>query len=329
LQSGDFFLLQRLGKMLNPFYRTCFLSTLATSGLLPRLAAGPATLEHLATAWHLKPEQQEALAAWLEVGVQLGEVHLGKDGYSLAGKLAKQLAVEDHDPEAALLEEVASLHYELIRRLPAMIKDGRSFTLADLDGDVVARSSRILEPLVNAAMDRVIPRSGKVRLLDVGCGSGSYIRYACERNPELEAVGVELEPEVAEATRRHLAAVGLGDRTNIVAGDIRSQTPQTPFDVVTLHNNIYYFPTSARPGLLGFVRRFLQPGGRLLLTTGCRGGGVTMAVLHLWGTATEGCGPLPAPEEMVGQLQEAGYTAVKAHKLYPFEAYYAFQGSAP
>jgi hypothetical protein len=43
MQSGMFFLLQRLGKVLNPFCRACFISAFASSGLLLRLAAGPAT----------------------------------------------------------------------------------------------------------------------------------------------------------------------------------------------------------------------------------------------------------------------------------------------
>ena len=329
IRNGKFFHLQRLGKLLTPFYQTCFLSTLVSSGLLPRLAAGPATLTDLAAVWGLKPEQHQALAAWLEVGIRCGDLRRGPDGYTLAGKLARTLADTACDPEAALLEEVANLHYDLIRQLPTRLKEGRAFTLSDLDGEVVARSSRVLEPLISAAMDAVIPKSGKIRLLDAGCGSGGYISYACRRNPELTAVGVELDPEVAEATRRRLADRGLSSRVEILAGDIRSQTPRGDFDVATLHNNVYYFPVASRPGLLALVRRFLKPGGRLLLTTGCKGGGLTMAVLDLWGAATQGCGPLPAPEELLTQLQEAGFRAVSARKLYPFEAFYAFAGTAP
>ncbi len=329
IQSGNFFLLNRLGKMLDSFYRTCFLSALISSGLLPRLAAGPATLAELAAALDLKPAQHTALNAWLQVGVKCGELSLNREGYALAGKLSRELAAAVHDPEAALLEEVASLHYNLIRGLPGMLKEGRTFTLADQDGEVVAKASRILEPLIRMSMDRVIPKAGQVRLLDIGCGSGGYIRYACERNPGLTAVGVELQSEVADAARRRLADWGLADRVEVRAGDIRSQTPRPEFEVATLHNNIYYFPTMARPGLLAFLRRFLKPGGRLLVTTGCRGGGLPMAVFNLWGAATAGCGPLPEPEEMAAHLSEAGFISVEARKLYPFEAFYAFEGSAP
>lgn len=96
--------------------------------------------------------------------------------------------------------------------------------------------------------------------------------------------------------------------------------------MVTLHNNIYYFPFQSRPGLLAFVRGFLKPGGRLLLTTGCRGGSIFMELLNLWGAATEGCGRLPDPGEMVEQLKQGGFTSVTATRLYPFDSFYFFVG---
>ena len=81
--------------------------------------------------------------------------------------------------------------------------------------------------------------------------------------------------------------------------------------------------------MLAFLRGFLKPGGRLLLTTGCRGGSAIMALLNLWGAATQGCGQLPTPAEMLEQLRAGGFTNVQARCLYPGEAYYAFFGSSP
>ena len=79
-----------------------------------------------------------------------------------------------------------------------------------------------------------------MRLLEVGCGSGTYIRYATDRNSELTALGLELQPQVADMARRNLAAWGLSDRAEIETGDIRERKPTPVFDLVTLHNNLYY-----------------------------------------------------------------------------------------
>jgi len=61
-----------------------------------------------------------------------------------------------------------------------------------------------------------------------------------------------------------------------------------------------------------------------------------LALLHRLGrrlnpfsrAATEGCGPLPTPEEMIAHLRRGGFSRVKAKKLYPFEEFSAFVRSA-
>ncbi len=328
LRSGQFRLSQRLARIINPFYRAAFLSAAASCGLLTRLAAGPVPLERLAAELAPEAPTPEALEAWLQVGVRLGELQLVPEGYTLRSPLARQLADPQNDAWAAFLQETTDLHYQLLHRLPHRLKVNRQFTLADQDGELIARSSRLLEPLVFAAIDAVLPQGGPLRLLEVGCGSGTYMRHAARRNPQLQVLGVELQPQVAEAARRNLRAWELADRVAVEVGDIRSRPPTQHFDMVTLHNNIYYFPVNSRPGLLAFLRGFLKPGGRLLITTGCRGGSPMMALLDLWGAATAGCGRLPTPREMKQQLGQAGYHRISATRLYPMDTYYSFQAWA-
>ncbi len=327
-KSGQLWLFMRLDKLLQPAYRAFFLSTAASQGILARLPAGPVPLPQLAADFASDPARMGALEAWLQVGVQLGELQVDAKGYSLRSKLARQLAQEHHDAWGAFLEETMSLHYQLIRELPARLTQNRPFTLADQDGELIARSSRLMEPLVCAAIDMVLPLQGPVRLLEVGCGSGTYIRYAAQRNPELQALGIELQPQVAEMARCNLKTWGLAHRAAVDTGDLRHLSPEPVYDLATLHNNIYYFPEGDRIVVLAHLRGFLKPGGRLLLTTGCRGGSVFMGLLNLWGAATAGCGPLPLPEEMQAQFRQAGFHAVTAQKLYPFDSYYAFMGTS-
>jgi hypothetical protein len=53
-----------------------------------------------------------------------------------------------------------------------------------------------------------------------------------------------------------------------------------------------------------------------------------MQALDLWAAATEGCGPLPEPEELTAQMRAAGFGDAEAERLLPGESYFAFTGRA-
>jgi 4-hydroxy-2,2'-bipyrrole-5-carbaldehyde O-methyltransferase len=326
LVSGRLRLLLDVQRLLGPTYRLAFLSAAATEGLLARLREGPIPAQKLLAEFARDPVVRKGLVAWLAVGVRLGELSLDERGYGLRGRLARKLAEPDHDAIAALLEEAASLHFSMLRELPARAREARPMTLADQDGSLIARSSRVLEPIIGEAVDEVIPANGEVRLLEIGCGSGIYMRWAAARNPQLNALGLELQPEVAESARKNLREWGLESRATVETGDVRQRGAQPAFDLATLHNNIYYFPLGERVSLLRHVRCFLRPGGRLLITTGCQGGSPAMEVLNLWAASTAGCGPLPAADELVAQMKEAGFSETRAKRLVPGETFFAFLG---
>jgi len=83
----------------------------------------------------------------------------------------------------------------------------------------------------------------------------------------------------------------------IEVGDIRDRATDEAFDIVTLYNNIYYFPVEERVPLLRHVGTFLKADGMLLVTTCCQGGSVGVEALNLWGAATATGGRLPSVEE--------------------------------
>ncbi len=312
-----------------PFYRVAWLAGAARAGVLERLRGGPVPLDRLAAELAPGPGGRDALDAWLRAGERIGELACGGGGWTLRGLLARRLADPANDDLTAMLEETATLHHALLLDTPARLRRGELWSLADQDGNVVARSSRVVEPVVFGAIDTLFPRTGPVRLIEIGCGSGTYIRHAASRNPALSALGLELQADVAEAARANLRAWGLEGRAQVEVGDVRERAPSREFDVATLHNNIYYFPVGERPALLAHVRRFLRPGGRLVLTTGCRGGGPTMHLLDLWAASTRGCGRLPEPAELEAQMREAGLRDVRSVRLMPGESYFAFAGDEP
>jgi 4-hydroxy-2,2'-bipyrrole-5-carbaldehyde O-methyltransferase len=323
-QDGQLSALAGVSRKLKPFYELTYLAAAGEAGLLRRFADGPATFDSLAEFLNVDDQGKEALTAWLQMGVRLGLLKLGSSGYTLSG-LAAKLTKPENDPVLAMVEEVAGLHHKLIAGTLPRLRAGELFSLADQDGELIARSSRILEAFQAEAIQSTFPTSGAPRLLEIGCGSGVYIRYAAERNPSLTAVGVELQPAVAELARTNLRNWGLESRVKVETGDIRAKAPGELFDIATLYNNIYYFPVEERVALLSRIGGFLKPGGFLLLTTCCQGGSLGTEALNLWGAATSGAGRLPSEDELAGQVRQAGYSKVEARNMLPGDRFVAFQ----
>ncbi len=324
LREGRLTPLLGIGAALKPFYKLTYLAAAGEAGLLERLTPGPATFDSLAEFCGTSGQGREALEAWLQMGVRLRLLSLGPRGYELRG-MASALARPENDPALAMVEEVAGLHHKLIAATLPKVRRRELWTLDDQDGELIARSSRVLEAFQSEAIRRTFPARGAVRLLEIGCGSGAYLRYAVSRNPLLTAVGLELQPAVAEVARANVRVWGLAGRVQIEDGDIRARVAGELFDVATLYNNIYYFPVDERVALLEHIGSFLRPGGFLLLTTCCQGGSLATEALNLWGAATSGAGRLPAEKELVNQLRQAGYGRVKTMTLIPGDRFLAFQ----
>jgi 4-hydroxy-2,2'-bipyrrole-5-carbaldehyde O-methyltransferase len=324
LRHGRLTALLGVGAELKPFYRLTWLAAAGEAGLLGRLAAGPATFDSLAEFCGAGGEGREALLAWLQLGVRLRLLSLGPRGYELRGQ-AKALARPENDAALAMVEEVAGLHHKLLLATLPRLRNGELWSLADQDGELIARSSRVLEAFQEEVIRRTFPAHGALRLLEIGCGSGIYLRYAASRNSALTALGVELQPAVAAVARANLRGWGLEGRVTIEEVDIRAKVSGERFDIATLYNNIYYFPVDERVALLEHIGSFLRPGGFLVLITLCQGGSLGAEALNLWGAATCGAGRLPDEDEMVSQLRQAGYGTVRTMNLLPGDRFLAFQ----
>lgn len=313
----------KVDALLRPFYKLTFLAAAKNCGLLDALATQKQTLDDLAKLYCHDARSREALAAWLQFGCRVGLLSLSDSYYALEG-LALKLSRPENDATLALVQEVATLHHKYLLETPTKLRKKQLWQLSDQDGELTTRSSRALEVFQIEAINRVFSKEGSERLLEIGCGSAIYMRYAAIRNPSLEAVGLELQPAVADLARANIQQWGLESRVAIEIGDVRERAPKPEFDCVTLYNNIYYFPVDERIILLRHVRSFLKPSGSLLLTTCCQGGSAGMEMLNLWGAATAGSGRLPTVEEMSNQLTEAGFNHVDVMRLIPGDSFYAF-----
>ncbi|GHD88877.1 SAM-dependent methyltransferase [Streptomyces naganishii] len=311
-----------------PVYRAAFLASAAGSGVLAALAVRPCDLDSLAERLGVPAEDRPLLKQWLDMGVKLGDLGRREGCYRLRSLPAKALAQGGNDALAAALEEVLRFHVPALLNGPRMLREGRRFSLDDQDGLVIARSTRVVQPLVEEAISRTLDRTSPVRLLEVGCGSGAYVRYAAGLNPRLSALAIDLQQDVADRAAANMAEWGLTDRVETRQADLRTLDVQPQFDLLTLHNNIYYFPRDERVAALRRAHDLLSPGGKLLLTTSCQGGNIGLEALNLWFGYADFGGPLPHADELTDQLEEAGFRDVEAIRLIPGEQFHAFTGTA-
>ncbi len=70
-------------------------------------------------------------------------------------------------------------------------------------------------PIVSSFLER----GGYRKVLDIGCGDGTFLNYVCDKIPGLQGVGVDLSPAAVEAGNEQLAAKGLQDRIKLHVGN--------------------------------------------------------------------------------------------------------------
>jgi SAM-dependent methyltransferase len=306
---------------INAAIRLNFLYAACSSGLLRQL-------RHRKQRSELQP-QSETLDAMLDVGVALGELKRDGNRYRISGRRALALSGHDGDPLAALIEEFVSCHaavYRDFRNLSA--RAGKGNYLAG-KGEVIARSSRVLEPFMVEFVQSQVVGKGPLSMLEVGCGSGIYLHHAAGANPQATGIGIDLQQAVIAETSKRLVEWGLAPRFRVMSADIQQVYAETtgPFDLITLYNNIYYFPENERVSLLVSLRERLKPGGKLAVVSLFAGKTVTASNFELVLRSTIGCASTGTLENFVYHLNQSGFREVTTTRLIPVQPFFGVTAS--
>ncbi|HVN05877.1 MAG TPA: class I SAM-dependent methyltransferase [Bryobacteraceae bacterium] len=249
-------------EMIRGYMETSIMHALLNVGLIDEMQ------KHLAVEVNAFAAQAKLEAAVLaplcEASYCLGIFDKNGDGYTLSEKGRSIVEVMRGWLEVCYgYDEVFHSLEPLLRKEKIYGKDlyRRS--------DFVARGSGEMENLLFFPLaNDMIMANGYKRVLDLGCGDGTFLRALCRLNAQVECYGIDLAPGAIEDGNRLLREEGLGGRVRLTALDISKidQAGLPPIDAATiffvLHELLYF----GEDVLLNFLKDFrrLFPGTPLI-----------------------------------------------------------------
>lgn len=259
----------------------------ARAGLETRLLAALARAQSesdLASELRLA---RDLVGSWLRAAEVHGLVRHDGERWSLAS-LGRWL-VESSDAPAlqAMIEQVVLGWGPQFEALPRLMKgaERRAFGTPE-ETARVALASRLVEPRAIRALARIPGARHAHRVLDVGCGQGSYLVAFLQQHRDATGLGIELDAAVAEEARKLLRDAQVSRRAEIRVGDfLTMDLPAGSWDLALLNNDVYYFPPADLPALFRRMRSRLVAGGILAVQTPVHVDGLLARRLGLAGSS--------------------------------------------
>jgi cyclopropane-fatty-acyl-phospholipid synthase len=160
--------------------------------------------------------------------------------------------------------KAVSHHYDVGNDFYALVL-GPSMVYSCAYFEQAPSAAYTLQDAQRAKLDLVARKLGlvpRMRLLDVGCGWGSFVIHAA-REYGATAVGVTLSQQQAAFARAAVASAGLTDRVEIRVQDYRD-VPDGPYDAIASIGMAEHVGLSQLGQYAAHLHSLLAPGGRLL-----------------------------------------------------------------
>jgi 2-polyprenyl-3-methyl-5-hydroxy-6-metoxy-1,4-benzoquinol methylase len=305
--------------------RMHFIFAAYESGLLKELAV-PCERQTLIENLHV--ERPELLDALLDVGLATKELGMNNQQFFIRGKRSKAVMNSRGDMLAALIQANITYYSDAYRHAADRLKGRELGDDLDKMGDLVARFSKIAEPILKDFLSGIVAGKQSMRVLDVGCGSGIFLQSIHSANRSAMGIGLDIDDAVVRQAKDNLLKWGLNDSFSIVTGDIRLLPKEIsgPFDLITLFNILYYFDDEERAELLHNLSAMLSPQGVLAIAMNChsKGKDIGAANLNMVNCSLKGLTRLPDRNEIIALLRQSAFGQIDTHRFMPGSTFYGF-----
>ena len=133
----------------------------------------------------------------------------------------------------------------------------RAVAYADLQIPI-GHGEVMLKPVIEGRMLQALALAPTDEVLEIGTGSG-FLAACCGRLARA-VLSLELHPDLADAARARMAALGLDSNVRIETGDALHYKPAQQFDAICVTGAVDVIPAQ--------FAQWLRPGGRMVLVEG-------------------------------------------------------------
>jgi SAM-dependent methyltransferase len=264
---------ERMMQMLTASFVTQIAGAVATYSIADHLAKGPATAKQIATIEGIDSSATfRLLRACASLGLVTSDDELTFSSTPLLGTLRASVPGSLHSLAIAWS---APGHWLPWGRFSDAIRTGQPQTVPALGAaiwDYYAQQPEEAAAFTNAmhgltsgvAMDvaRLVDTSRAKLAVDIGGASGTLVHSLMIANPQLHGIIFDL-PDVVPSATAAAAALGLTERSRVLAGDFFDSVPEA--DLYLLKNILHDWDDGQGVRILENCRRAIRPGGRVIV----------------------------------------------------------------
>jgi len=280
----------------------------------------------------LKIKRLELFDALLDVGLASKELAVKNEKFFIKGKRSKAIVDANGDMLAAIIQASVTYYSDAYKNAAARMYGGELGDNLNEIGEIVARFSKMTEPIIKHFLASLVRGKNHMSVLDVGCGSGFLLRSVYELNSNANGIGLDIDEAVVDQAKNNIETWGLAERFEIHHGNISSFSDKTgPFDLISLINILYYFNEEDRFDLINRLCDRLGPNGILVIVMNfhSKGKDVVAANLNVVNSSLKGLTPLPDVDEIKLLLKRCGLSKIKIHQFLPGSSFFglaAYEG---